>query len=214
MTETAAKTAVTAATDETSQGAASAALAAHRGSRAAEDRLSIWRMITGGVSWAALIFVAALAVVVVFVPAVTGAHPYTILTGSMEPQYPPGTLVVVRDVDPAEIAIGDVVTYQLHSGEPEVVTHRVVAVQIDAEGEPSFVTQGDANNSPDTESVRDVQIVGRLWYAIPYIGWINSVVTGEMRAWLVPAVAGALAVYGIVLILQGTRERRRRAAEG
>jgi len=184
-----------------------------RSERAERERVSVWRMISGGISWALLIIVAALAIIVIVVPAVTGARPYTILTGSMEPQYPPGTLVVVRGVDPAEIAIGDVITYQLRSGEPEVVTHRVVAVQVDAAGEQTFVTQGDANNSADADPVRDVQVVGRLWYAVPYIGWINNVVTGSMRAWLIPAAAGALAVYGTVLVVQGVRERRRRVAE-
>lgn len=178
-----------------------------RASRASE-RPSVWRMIWSGISWALLILVAALAVVVVVVPAVTGSHPYTILTGSMEPRYPPGTLVVVKDVDPADIAIGDVITYQLHSGQPEVVTHRVVAVQIDASGELTFITQGDANNSADAEPVRAVQVVGRLWYAVPYIGWINNVVTGSMRAWLIPAAAAGLLLYGAVLLVQGWRERR------
>ncbi len=126
----------------------------------------------------------------------------------MEPRYPPGTLVVVKDVDPADIAIGDVITYQLHSGQPEVVTHRVVAVQIDASGELTFITQGDANNSADAEPVRAVQVVGRLWYAVPYIGWINNVVTGSMRAWLIPAAAAGLLLYGAVLLVQGWRERR------
>ncbi len=174
-----------------------------------EPPVSWWRMIAGGVSWALLILVSALAVVVVVVPAITGSHPYTVLTGSMEPRYPPGTLVVVRDVEPADVAIGDVITFQLRSGEPQVVTHRVIAVQIGVDGERSFVTQGDANNTPDVDPVREVQIVGRLWYSVPYIGWINNVVTGSVRAWAILIAAGGLVAYGIVLFVQAARERRR-----
>ncbi len=61
-------------------------------------------------------------------PRLGGATPYTVLTSSMEPEYPPGTLVVVRPVPIEEIGIGDVITYQLESGEPTVVTHRVVGL--------------------------------------------------------------------------------------
>lgn len=56
--------------------------------------------------------------------------------------------------------------------------------------------------------MRAVQVVGRLWYAVPYIGWINNVVTGSMRAWLIPAAAAGLLLYGAVLLVQGWRERR------
>lgn len=169
-------------------------------------------MIRAGASWALLIAVAAIACAVIVVPAVTGARPFTILTGSMEPLYPPGTLVVVRQVDPDEIAIGDIITYQLKSGEAMVVTHRVVAVQLSADGETTFITQGDANNTPDEAPVRAVQVVGRLWYAVPYIGWINNVVTGSFRAWAIPIVAGGLIAYGLVLFVQAGRERGRRRA--
>ncbi len=175
----------------------------------AATRGSLRRMVWAGISWALLIAVAALAVVVIAVPAIGGAHPYTVLTGSMVPAYPPGTLVVVRPVDPADIAIGDVITYQLHSGEPQVVTHRVVAIQLAADGELTFVTQGDANNLADEAPVRAVQVVGRLWYAVPYIGWINNVVTGSFRAWAIPLAAGGLVVYGAVLFTSGWRERTR-----
>lgn len=180
-----------------------------RAAAEAKERVSLWRMLRAGFSWALLIAVAALALVVVVVPAVAGAHPYTVLTGSMVPLYPPGTLVVVRAVDPADIAIGDVVTYQLHSGEPQVVTHRVVGIQLAADGEITFITQGDANNIADEKPVREAQVVGRLWYAVPYIGWINNVITGSFRAWAIPLAAGGLVVYGAVLFIAGARDRAR-----
>lgn len=177
-----------------------------------EDRVSIPRMIFRAVSWVLLVAVTLLALVVVVVPLVTGAKPYTILTGSMAPQYPPGTLVVVKPVDASEINLGDVITYQLESGKPEVVTHRVVAVGTDAEGGRIFTTRGDANDGDDPEPVRPVQIVGKLWYSVPYIGWINNVVTGQARALALPIVVGGLFVYGIVTISLGFRDRRRAKA--
>src|SRR4051794_850345 len=88
-------------------------------------------------------------VAAVLVPRVAGATPYTILTGSMRPNMPPGTLVVIKPVPIKDITVGTVVTYQLRSGEPTVVTHRVVAVGTTLKGKRVFTTQGDANNVAD-----------------------------------------------------------------
>lgn len=84
---------------------------------------------------------------------------------------PPGTMVVVRPTDPADIEPSMVVTYQLKSGEAAVVTHRVTQSLLTADGERVFTTQGDADPSADIDPVRGVQIRGTVWYAIPCVGW-------------------------------------------
>ncbi len=85
---------------------------------------------------------AAVIAVAVVVPRLAGARPYVVLTGSMRPGMPPGTLVVVRPVDPRSIGVGDVITYQVASGEPDVVTHRVVAQGLDRRGRPAVPHAG------------------------------------------------------------------------
>jgi signal peptidase I len=180
--------------------------------RDADERVSVPRMILTALSWAVLVLVALLAIAVVIMPLATGSKPYTVLTGSMVPQYSPGTLVVVKPADVSEINLGDVITYQLESGRPEVVTHRVVGIGAAADGEPLLITRGDANDADDADPVRGVQIVGKLWYAVPYIGWINNVVTGEARAWALPIVVAGLFLYGIATIIVGVRDRRRARA--
>jgi signal peptidase I len=77
-----------------------------------------------GLSAALLLAVLALAVVVIVIPKLSGATPLTVLTSSMEPTLPPGTLIVVQPVDVTDLAVGDVATYQIRSGEPDVITHR------------------------------------------------------------------------------------------
>src|SRR5262245_44790512 len=84
----------------------------------------------------------------VLVPHLTGALPCTVETGSMTPTMPPGTLLLVRPVDPAQIATGTVITYQrIGSGVPEFVTHRVVTKGFDVTGHVVFRTRGDANDA-------------------------------------------------------------------
>ena len=70
-------------------------------------------------AWFVIAGVLVLLTLAVLVPRVGGATPYTILTGSMEPGLPPGTLVVVKPVPADRIAIGSVITYQLDSGTPD-----------------------------------------------------------------------------------------------
>src|SRR3546814_9182548 len=69
----------------------------------------------------------AVIVATIVVPFFAGAQRFTILTGSMRPTYNPGSLVVVKPVDPSELGIGTPITYQLESGQPTVVTHRIIA---------------------------------------------------------------------------------------
>lgn len=164
-----------------------------------------------GLSAGLLLFVALVAALVVVIPAASGSTPYTILTTSMEPGYPPGTLIIVRPTDPQAIQVGDVVTYQVSSNEPEVITHRVIQIvhSSDPGAELRFVTQGDNNGSPDGE-IRAVQIRGVVWYAVPWIGYVNNLVNGDARAVVIPLVAIALFGYAGWMLVSGIAGRRRR----
>jgi signal peptidase len=165
-----------------------------------------------GLSFGLLALVLLLAGAVVVVPAVTGSTPYTILTSSMEPSMPPGTLVIVKPIDPKDVKIGTVVTYQLFSGEKEVVTHRVLEIQGPTlpGADPSFITKGDANSEPDAKPVQTVQLRGAVWYAVPWIGWVNNIVNGDLRAIVIPIVAGLLFLYAGWSIVGNQIDRRRR----
>jgi signal peptidase len=165
----------------------------------------IWRIGC----WVVILATSAALATAVLVPRLGGATPYTVLTGSMRPDLPPGTLVVVRPVDPVEIGVGTVITYQLESGEPDVVTHRVVAQGLNAKGEPVFRTQGDANDAPDEKWVRTVQVKGELWYSAPYLGYANTVLTGKERQLGVYAAAAGLLGYALLSFAGAARDRRR-----
>jgi signal peptidase len=149
----------------------------------------------------------ALLVVTVIVPLATGGRAYTVLTSSMEPALPPGSLVMVRPVKAADVGVGSVITYQVESRRPEVVTHRVVTMGVREDGSPVFRTQGDANPDPDPKWVRPVQVRGAVWYAVPYIGRLNSLMTPHVRDLLVRAIALGLLLYGVVELVLAARDR-------
>lgn len=150
-----------------------------------------------------LLFVVGLALMLIVVPKVTGSIPLTVLTSSMEPGLPPGTLVIVKPIDPKDIVIGDIVTYQIESGVPGVITHRVIDIATSSNGDRTFIFQGDNNDAPDENPVLPVQIQGKVWYSIPYAGYLNSTVNGSNRSWIIPVIAGALFVYATYMIVSG-----------
>lgn len=167
-------------------------------------------VLLNGLSLGVLLLVLALGTITVALPAVVGGMPLSVLTGSMRPTLPPGTLVVIKPAPVEEIGVGDVITFQIESGKPAVATHRVIARSDDsASGEVRFTTQGDANNAPDPEPVRPAQIRGEVWYAVPYLGWANQAVDGQTRSWVIPVLAGGLFVYAAWTIGSGVLEKMR-----
>ena len=155
---------------------------------------------------------AGLILVTVVLPRAGAASSYVVLTGSMRPSLPPGTLVVVRRVPADEIRVGDVITYQLASGKPDVVTHRVVSQGLDGRGQTVLRTRGDANPVPDARWVHPVQVRGREWYAVPYVGRLVSLLTVRQHQLLDVAVALGLLAYAGRMFHGAWRDRRRKQA--
>ncbi|MCW2796961.1 signal peptidase I [Nocardioides sp.] len=176
--------------------------------QACRRRATLFRFLWTSISFALLLTSLGLIGVLLVVPKAVGAVPITILSGSMRPTMPPGTVVVVRPVEPHRIRIGDVVTYQATSDEPMLVTHRVTEVTRSPHGRLGFTLQGDNNDAPD-QPVRPEQIRGRVIYAVPYFGWVtNRLNTGDGPAhtrWAAYALMG----YGALVLGRGTFARIR-----
>ncbi|GAB6939199.1 signal peptidase I [Isoptericola variabilis] len=155
---------------------------------------------------AVMVALLALAGATVVAPKAMGATPLTVLTGSMEPALSPGDVVVVRPVEPADVQVGDVLTFQPVSGDPTLVTHRVVGVMW-GDGDPAgFVTRGDANGADDDPIVAD-QVRGRVVYSVPLVGHLTN------ASWAPTAVkvaAVGLILYGVVAVVTPDRSRRTR----
>ena len=100
-----------------------------------------------------------------------GLQNYIVLSGSMVPTYPVGSLVYVQPVDPAELRVGDPITFRID--EETVVTHRIVGV----EGSGSalqFETKGDANEQPDAGKASAADVVGKVVFSVPLLGQLSS----------------------------------------
>jgi signal peptidase len=105
------------------------------------------------------------------VPKWFGYQLYHVLTGSMEPSFPVGSVVYVKETDPSEIRPGDVIAYRWDRGEQVVVTHRVIEVKT---GEQRLITKGDANNTEDSYPVSYEQVIGKVVLCLPELGKISE----------------------------------------
>ena len=124
------------------------------------------------------------------VPRIMGNDIYAVMSGSMEPYYHVGSLVIVdKHVSPEEISVGDPITFRMNSG--AVATHRVVSIDEEAR---EFTTKGDANEVQDMAPVPFDNMIGKAGASIPLIGYIPL----YMRT---PRGMFSIGAYVIVFIL-------------
>jgi len=97
-----------------------------------------------------------------------GVQPFIVSGVSMRPTLYAGDIVIVKDIEPEEVAVGDVILFKLSQGK---VLHRVIEIQ-DENGEIQFITQGDGLSVVD-DPVSETQLVGKMVASIPKIGWIT-----------------------------------------
>jgi signal peptidase len=132
---------------------------------------SIPRQLANGIGCAVAIALAALALAVV-VPLAFGARPFTVLTGSMEPAIAAGDVVIEERISPLDAEPGDVVTFKDPEDQSQLITHRVRSIRRDGSS-LRFVTQGDANNTVEHWRIASGGELGRVLYAIPWVGHLT-----------------------------------------
>lgn len=135
------------------------------------------------------------------VPRFMGYEIYEVVSGSMEPSIPVGSVVYVRACDPVGLQVDDVIAFW--SGD-STVTHRVVQNRA-VTGE--LVTKGDANLREDIKTVEYDDVVGRVERHFPVIGHLMSLYASMIGKIYVLAFAACGAMLNI--LAGRIRERRR-----
>ena len=89
---------------------------------------------------------------------------FRVVTGSMEPELPVGSLLLCKKTPISEIEEGDIVCFVSRSPEMmgKVITHRVITIYDDQAGGILLETKGDANLSADGELVTANNLIGRV----------------------------------------------------
>lgn len=137
-------------------------------------------------------------------------HPVFVVAGpSMEPAIGLGAAVILEDVEPSALVVGDVVS--LHSGpEHAVFTHRIVRLA-ERDGAVWLETKGDANATSDPSISPATAVVGRVAVTVPLAGFLLALVSTLQGVIFVVATGGLLLLIGW-LLESIERERRHRDA--
>ena len=150
---------------------------------------AVWSVFT----WMLVAVVMLIAVALVGVR-LLGYTPYAILSPSMTPKYKVGDLVYVKKIAPAELSVGDVVTYVANK-DLVLVTHRVDA--IDAENGCVY-TKGDANKDRDASPVYFENIVGVVKFSLPKLGNLSIYLSSESGKYVCAAALFSLLLLFIL----------------
>ena len=153
-----------------------------------------------------IMLAAILLCLVLIVPRYAGIQSYVVVSGSMEPAIPVGSMVYAKETTPATLKTGDVIVFyntRNHSDDGTIVpvTHRVV--ENDKE-ECQLITKGDANNDNDLSPVIYDNVVGIVLTHVPYLGYIAAPFTSMMGKIAVAMIILA----GYLLTEVGSRLRR------
>lgn len=146
------------------------------------------RRVLDVASWVGIFLLCGLAIVATAGLAL-GYRPVAITTGSMSPWAATGSLVVAGPVAEEDIEVGDVLVMRID--EQTLVTHRVIELQR-IRGQLEAITQGDANEDPDTFPYEIAASEMRADYAIPQVG--KLLVALNYRVVLLLVVTGAIAL--------------------
>ena len=151
---------------------------------------TIWNWLSG-----ILVAIVVLLAVALVGVRLIGLKPYVVLSGSMEPTYPVGSLIYVKKADYKELKTGDPITYML--SENTVVTHRITEVLVDEEDPDTirYFTKGDANDVADGSSVHYKNIIGVPVFSIPYLGYLSNYIQHP------PGMYVAISAGAVLLLL-------------
>lgn len=135
-------------------------------------------------------------------PGFFGYHMYHVLSGSMEPELPVGSLIFVREGAAEDAAEGDIIAFYGSLENEGIITHRVVKNNVVS---GTIRTKGDANDGEDPLPVPYDNYIGRITFHVPYLG---KVLTGLTSLYGKLAAVGVV-LLGVVLNLAGSHREKR-----
>jgi len=124
---------------------------------------------------------------------ITGNYKILIVkSGSMAPAIKTGSVVVVK---PAKnYKIGDVITFGEMGKGKTPVSHRIYDIK-DKNGQKSYVTKGDTNNSPDANEISEDKIIGKVILIVPYAGYAVATAKKPLGFLLIIVVPALIIIY-------------------
>lgn len=140
---------------------------------------------------ACIVYLVIILSLLIAAPLLLGNKPVVVLSGSMEPKYPVGSVTYYKKSAFEDIAVGDAITFQI--GDNSLATHRVTAIDT---VDQTFTTKGDNNDTEDAVAVSYDEVRGKTAaIAIPFAGYFVNYV----QRWYVLVTCGGVLVLDMLL---------------
>lgn len=124
---------------------------------------------------------------------ITGNYKVLIVqSGSMAPAIKTGSVVIVKPV--SDYKIGDVITFGQATKTKAPTSHRIYDIKV-VDGQPVYITKGDANNAPDAKEISKSEIIGKVLFDVPYAGYAVDAAKKPLGFMLIIVVPAAIIIY-------------------
>ena len=141
-------------------------------------------------------------------PSVFGIKTFCIISGSMEPEISVNDVVITKEVDKDEIKKGDIISFNNNG---DIITHRIIYVTANKNGEVAYITKGDSNNIEDDNLVEYKDIEGKYIGKIPKVGKVILALKSETTLIIVLAIL--ISIYIIEQRINRRKDRRKNKRE-
>jgi signal peptidase len=127
-----------------------------------------------------LVLIIVVALFIVFAPRFYYFKVAVVMSGSMAPAIPTGSLAFTGAIATEDIKVGDVIAFNADEKATDSTSHRVMEI-INDNG-LFFRTRGDANESDDPEFVPANKVRGRILFSIPRLGRLFLSAVGYIKS--------------------------------
>ena len=131
-------------------------------------------------------------------------EPAIVMSGSMEPTYHTGSVVLVDKDKKSDVRVGDAIAFD-NGG--TYITHRII--NICKEG---FITKGDANESEDPWIVPADDVRGKVVFSIPIIGYLMKLAAGTTGIILIASVVFLMGLSSLLELTYVDTEEHKTSA--
>lgn len=131
---------------------------------------------------------------------------FTVATGSMEPKYKIGDILIAKEVNENELNVGDTITYRGKEGsfEGKIVTHEIINIRKENE-ETKITTKGIANNIEDPE-ISSTQVLGKVVYKVRILSFLSGLIQNIYVFYFLIFVPIAIIIFRQIAGIIGNKE--------
>ena len=145
-----------------------------------------------------------------------GVQVLTILSPSMEPKYPTGSVIYLVKEDPAKLKVNDVITFKISGN--MTATHRIIEIVPDEDDQSivRFRTKGDNNDTADGSLVNLNDVVGKPVFCIPLLGYLATYIQSPPGSYVTLGVGLAMILLVVIadMLTDDKKENKNKKHKG